>query len=113
MPCESVTAVRGRIIWNCIPQFTCTAVPFTVIVVVVCVGPEPRPVPAACPAWPWASGATDERLTFALRIGDPVSLATTRPRMVAVPLGSGGGRRAGSRTGWPACAGGGGGGGGS
>jgi hypothetical protein len=29
------------------------------------------------------------RLTIARRIGDPVSAATTRPRMIAVPTGSG------------------------
>src|SRR4029078_5874711 len=51
-------------------------------------------------------------VTLARRMGLPVSALTTRPRMIAVPIGSGGGRRPGSRTGpSPAGIGGGGGGG--
>src|SRR4029079_19726949 len=53
-------------------------------------------------------------VTLSRRMGLPVSALTTRPRMIAVPVGSGGGRRLGSRTGpCPACIGGGGGGGGT
>jgi hypothetical protein len=55
-------------------------------------------------------GAIIERATCPRRTGVPVSAATTRPRMIPVPVGSGGGRLPGSLT--CPCAGGTGGGGG-
>jgi hypothetical protein len=38
-----------------------------------------------------SAGGINVKLKFACRTGVPVSLVTTRPRMLAVPVGSGGG----------------------
>src|SRR3954468_13160539 len=81
-PCESVVAVRDR------PMFIATAVVNVrgaplIMTVVVCVDAPGGGGPAG-----GGRGGTGFRLMVPLRIGFPVSAATTRPRMTPVPTGS-------------------------
>jgi hypothetical protein len=112
-PCASVVAVFGRKLKDDEVVVDETCVPFRVVVTRVVVTGSPcgaAVVPVVDPAG--RSGMINDRFTVARRMGVPVSAATTRPRMIPVPLVSGGGRRPGSRAG-PWYTGGGGGGGGT
>jgi hypothetical protein len=83
---------------------TCLGTPSTITVVVVVLEPAGGETGGrvAVPGG-GGGGAIGIRFNMARRIGLPVSAATTRPRMTAVPVGSG--RRTTSRGGWPASAG--------
>src|SRR5260370_683923 len=106
-PWASVVAVRERMPLNCAPTLTLVCAPLITMVWIV--------TPVDPGAGSGMGGVIAMTWTLARRTGLPVSAATPRPRMTAVPAGSGGGgRRTGSR-GWPiwgaGAAGGGGGGG--
>jgi hypothetical protein len=77
--------VRGRLMPALL---TCTGTPFIIVIViaVLAVAVVPGGVPRGGSG---VEGACGISMTFARRIGDPVSAATTRPRMIPVPVGSG------------------------
>src|SRR5438128_3638429 len=106
-PCASVVVVFGRPVNICTLLLAVDCTPFTITVCVVTTVPgAATDEDVSC-----TGGATGIRFSDARLTGLPVSAATTRPRMIAVPVGSGGGRRTVSRGGCGRRRGGGGGGG--
>src|SRR5262245_8478455 len=83
-PCESVVACRG------LRAPTLEITP-PVICTVATTGPPETPVAGGVVPRPPAGGNVGAGIsvTFAFRMGLPVSAATTRPLMTAVPVGSG------------------------
>src|SRR6266550_6143374 len=85
-PCASVVTVRGRTT-NPLPICTGTPLFIVIVIVVVTVVVVPAGVPGG--GGGGGGGMAGNSMTLARRMGDPVSAATTRPRMMPVPVGSG------------------------